>query len=177
MNGHRERTLSSAPRARQRGVGLVEVLIAVVLVSIGFLAAARMQVEGMRFSQSAYFQSQANLVAGDMIDRMRANTTGVTLKLYDGVDTNTSVEDPGCASKACDASERAQQDIFDWRTNFAVVAGASTPLMPGTASTPARGQITRLDGSRFRVTVSWSEVVGGAETTQNLNVFFVAESS
>jgi len=37
---------------RQKGVGLIEVLLAVIILSIGFLAAARMQVEGIAANQA-----------------------------------------------------------------------------------------------------------------------------
>ncbi|MFK7892804.1 MAG: type IV pilus modification protein PilV [Granulosicoccus sp.] len=66
----------------ERGIGLIEILIAVVVISIGFLATARMQVDSMRLSQSAYFQTQAAFLASEMIDRMRSNLPGVTSGFY-----------------------------------------------------------------------------------------------
>jgi len=73
-------------RCQQRGIGFIEILITIALLSIGFLALARMQVEGMRFSQSAYFQSQAYFLASDMINRMRTNTDGVRDGHYDNIE-------------------------------------------------------------------------------------------
>ncbi len=84
--------------SRHKGIGLIEILIAVVIMSLGFLAAARMQVEGMRFSQSAYYQSQAYFLASDMIDRMRSNITGVENGYYDDQATSSEADDPGCAT-------------------------------------------------------------------------------
>jgi len=68
---------------KQKGVGLLEILITVLLLSIGFLAAAKMQVQGMRFSQSAYIEAQAYFMISDMMDRMRSNAKGVRAKHYD----------------------------------------------------------------------------------------------
>ena len=65
----------------QQGIGLIEILIAVLLVSIGFLAAAQMQVHSMRFSQSAYHQSQAYYLATSMIARIRSNTKAGIFRL------------------------------------------------------------------------------------------------
>lgn len=160
---------------RQGGVGLIEVLVAVVLLSIGFLAAARMQMQGMRFSQGAYFQSQANFLAADMIDRMRTNTAGVLGGAYDAVSTTVAVADPECGTSVCDPAEQAQQDIYDWRAHFVPTDGVSAPLLPGRDDTPASGTITALGDGRFRVSVTWSEIIGGEDTDQSLSLAFTAE--
>ena len=161
----------------QRGVGLVEILIAVVLVSIGFLAAARMQVQGMRFSQSAYFQSQAYFLAGDMIDRMRANARGVDDSAYDAVDTDEAVADPGCdTSTLCSPAQQAQQDIFDWRAHFVPDGSGSVVVLPGAGDVAAKGTVTARGAGRYEVTVTWSEVVDGENAAQSLSMFFVTET-
>ena len=55
---------TTKPLEHQSGVGLLEVLIALIILSFGFLATARMQVEGMRYSQGAYNLSQAKFMEG-----------------------------------------------------------------------------------------------------------------
>lgn len=159
----------------ERGVGLIEILVAVVLVAIGFLAAAQMQVQGMRFSQSAYFQSQAYFMASDMIDRMRANHYGVDDGAYDAVDTDINVSDPGCADADCSPTQRAQQDIFDWSRNFVPVDGAPA-LLPANGETNARGTVTAGDNGEFNVTITWFEVVDGEAEAQPLTLAFVPET-
>lgn len=56
-----------------RGFTLVEVLVAVVILSIGLLAVAGMQTSSLRGGNSALLRSQAILGAEDILDRMRAN--------------------------------------------------------------------------------------------------------
>ena len=101
----------------QRGIGLIEVLIAVVVMSVGFLAAARMQVEGMRFSQSAYYQSQAYFLANDMIDRMRSNIPGVLSDAYNPFVTTKNPSPASCAGD-CTPSEIAALDLYEWSLNL-----------------------------------------------------------
>jgi type IV pilus assembly protein PilV len=61
----------------QRGFTLLEVLIALLVLSIGLLGLAALQGVGLRSSQEAYLTSQASLLAYDLADRVRANPAGV----------------------------------------------------------------------------------------------------
>lgn len=163
-------------RRSLRGIGLIEILIAVILISIGFLAAARMQVQGMRFSQSAYFQSQAYFLASDIIDRMRANPLGIQLNAYDAVDTLDAVADPNCGSTVlCTPAQQAQQDIFDWRQHFLSADGVST-LLPGSDATAASGRVLDRGDNRFEVTITWFEIVDGESRAQAQSMFFIPET-
>lgn len=60
-------------RKRTRGVGLIEVLIAVLVLSIGLLGIAGLQARALKNAQSAYERSQAVALTYLMLDAMRAN--------------------------------------------------------------------------------------------------------
>ncbi len=62
----------------QRGVGLIEVLIAVLVLAVSLLAIASLQTRSLQFNQSAYWRSQANIFAQEMFELLRASGTGVT---------------------------------------------------------------------------------------------------
>ncbi len=62
----------------QRGVGLVEVLVAVVVLAFGLLGIAAMQLTSLKNSQGALSRSQAIAQTYAMLDAMRANR-GVAL--------------------------------------------------------------------------------------------------
>lgn len=164
---------------RQSGIGLIEVLIAVLLVSIGFLAAARMQVEGMRFSQSAYYQSQAYFMASDMIDRMRGNTKGVSAGYYDDKSTASNAQDPQCGVKDCQPQSIALQDIYDWSTYLYPLNTTTgfVPTLPGTTTKPASGKIEDVGDGIYAVIMSWNEIVGGEDTEQSFRIQFALESA
>jgi len=61
-----------APR-RQRGFSLVEVLIALVILSVGMLGIAGLFVQGMQAGRTSVFRHHAVTLAGDVADRIRAN--------------------------------------------------------------------------------------------------------
>lgn len=57
------------------GMTLVEVLVTLVIISVGLLGVAALQLTTVRNNQDAYVRSQAAMLASDMLDRMRANRT------------------------------------------------------------------------------------------------------
>ena len=174
MNPQLAATLHGNPH-QQKGIGLLEVLLAVILLSVGFLATARMQVEGMRFSQGAYALSQAKFMVLDMTERMRANRSGMNLNVYKGKSTSAGTSNPSCVlnSTTCSPQDIALADIHAWSQNLHPVSGSSgfTPLLPSSASIAAGGTITydAAEGS-YSVAVQWSETINGADTMQNLAV-------
>lgn len=55
------------------GFTLIEVLVTVVILSIGLLGVAGLQASTIRGTQSAYFRSQAAALGHQIVDAMRAN--------------------------------------------------------------------------------------------------------
>lgn len=162
----------------QRGVGLVEIMVAVVIVSIGFLAAASMQVQGMRFSQSAYFRSQAYFMASEIIDRMRNNSVAVADGLYTGQTTSPTATNPQCEINDCDSTLMVDQDIYDWSAslhNFTGI-GHFTPALPSGPSVQANGLIELISPDEYRVTLTWAETVNGNNQAEELVVNFATEA-
>lgn len=62
-------------RYTQQGATLIEVLIAIVVLSIGLLGMAGLQATSIQSNYSAYYRSQATVLAYDYADRIRANRT------------------------------------------------------------------------------------------------------
>lgn len=162
---------------KQLGVGLIEILITIVLLSIGFLAAARMQVEGMRFSHSAYYQSQAYFLANDMINRMRTNSKGVQNGNYLGIATSPTSNDPGCDSSACGPSELAQQDVYDWGGYFYSRDGSASfiPALPSSENVTAGATVVAVNNDIWAVELVWSEIVDGEVQAETMTVNFALE--
>lgn len=161
------------PSRSQRGVGLIEVLLAVVLLSIGFLASARMQVQSMSYSQNAYALSQAKYLVLDMSERMRANREALRANLYDGLETATGTSEPGCVATGttCSAAERVAADRHAWSLALHPVAAGAVPLLPGTPAIPALGRVTRDAASgAYQVSVRWAERDGGSQQEREVSV-------
>ena len=137
--------------ARQRGAGLLEVLIAVLVLAVGVLGAVSLQVNALRYNASAAHNTQASFLAYDMLDRMRANADN--LASYN-INVNSS-----CAAGNSGSSILAI-DIQDF-------AHAVSCLLPG-----GYGSVV-INGNRATVVVGWSEerIVAAGGNTQ-----FVASS-
>ena len=101
----------------QLGVSMLEVLIAVLILSFGLLGLAGLLSGGMRANQSAYYRTVATNQAYDMTDRMRSNLAGVAAGGYANV---TGIPgNPGCDTGPCTPIQLAQYDAFDWNTTNA----------------------------------------------------------
>jgi type IV pilus assembly protein PilV len=101
-----------------RGVGLIEVMIAIIVVSIGILAVIGMQVTGKQANYDAVQRTTAAHLAYDMIERMRANPSALGAYAAAGVLGNGSLSAPGqsCSSTgtACSPAQMAAMDLYEW---------------------------------------------------------------
>ena len=93
----------------QRGFSLVEVLIALIIMSVGMLGIAGLYVQSMQAGRTSLFRHHAVTLAGDVADRIRANpTAGVA---YAGIGADNNCVGAGID---CDAVQMASNDIFLW---------------------------------------------------------------
>jgi len=126
MNNPIQQT-SYKKRQYMSGLSLLEILVTVVVLSIGLLGIAGMQAFGMRYSHDSYARSQATILANELIERMHANPDGVEAGAYwDAINNvalncsavtndpaHSSNSDPDCmGASTCDVNELAQLDIF-----------------------------------------------------------------
>lgn len=94
--------------SREQGFTLLEVLITVLVLSLGLLGLAALQVTSIRDTQGAYLKGQAVNGAYQIIDAMRANRGDALAGDYDddfpvGVDDYCGIQDPDAvASDLCD---------------------------------------------------------------------------
>jgi len=159
---------------KQQGVGLLEVLLTLVILSIGFLTAANMQIRSLKTNQDALMHSQATLLISDMMDRMRSNPEGVQLGAYNGKSTGNSVL-PECTTKTCTAQEIATLDLYEWSAHFENLRGETVfiPALPTSNSgEPAVGAISTPVNGIYSVSLTWQEVVDGAEADRTIAVEF-----
>ncbi len=78
----------------QAGFSLVEVLVAVFVLSVGMLGLAALQVAGLRSNESAQQRTDVTLAAYDVIDRLRADPRS----LFTGATLVQSIPGGTCAS-------------------------------------------------------------------------------
>ena len=99
-----------------RGFTLLEVLVALVVLSIGLLGLSGLQTTSLRNNHSAFLRSQATVVTNDIIDRMRANRDSATAGDYD-IAYTTATPAAGCGGgSGCSAADVASIDLNAWRS-------------------------------------------------------------
>ena len=142
----------NAPQ-RQRGFSLVEVLIALVIMSVGMLGIAGLYVQSMQAGRTSMFRHHAVTLAGDVADRIRANPTAGAAYAGAGVDG-------GCVAQGvdCSAPQMAANDIFLWSQQAAgqLPSGQITVVFDGAVTPPS-----------YSIAVSW------VEPGENLNYTIV----
>ena len=135
------------------GFTMIEVLVAIFVLAIGLLGLAGLQTTSLKNNTSAYTRSQAQLLAYDMLDRMRSNQEGVKLGNYDDL-LSSAPTDPNCAGSGCSVAELAQHDAYEWSTFLAQTLPSGTGLVTGSGA-----------GSIFTITVMWDDERTGATGT------------
>lgn len=123
--------------SRQRGASLLEVLITMLVVAIGLLGVAGLQLASTRYQQTSTVRTQALLQADVIVEKMRVNNANLTFANLVTAQANPETaylaeddyaaagglpDDPGCGLDGqpnCSAAESAQRDLREWRQSLA----------------------------------------------------------
>lgn len=126
------------------GFSIVEVLVALVVLSVGMLGIASLYVVTLRSSGSAISRMQAVNLASDLADRIRANRNG--REAY-----AEAAADEGCvgATASCNPEEMAAHDLYLWDQQLEATLG---PSATGTVVVEGAGTLRT-----YTITVSWRE--------------------
>lgn len=126
MIEHRPRIETGVSRARQSGMGMIEVLVALLVLAIGLFGVLSMQTKGLQMNQAGYYQSQAMFLAQDIIERIRANR-GAALDYYNTLGTTPALS-TNCETDTatCTPQQMATSDLYYW-----VVKGVQNLLPSG----------------------------------------------
>lgn len=135
---------SISKRKRSGGFSLVEVLIALVIMSVGMLGIAGLYVQSMQAGRTSMFRHNAVILVGDVADRIRANpTAGAAYAVPGGADN-------GCVAQgvSCSQPQMAQHDVFLWtqQATDTLPAGIVTVVFDGAVNPPT-----------YNITASWTE--------------------
>ena len=149
---------------KSAGFSVIEVLVALIVISIGLLGLANLQLAGLRQAHSAMLHTQATTLAHDVIDRMRGNYPGFSLGAYDTAFTAVPPDPaavPVCNTVAsdCTPAQIALADLVEWKCMLG--AWESVALCAGTLGTVAQlpggdAEILRT-GDDTTVTVRWQD--------------------
>ena len=117
---------------RQSGVGMVEILIALLVLAIGVLGYAGLQLNALKSSEEAHLRATATFIARDALERILANP-GSRAEYLDSDNWNENASDAGgapdnqnaCVSQACSSGDMADWDIemLTWQAANTMPAG------------------------------------------------------
>jgi len=181
------------------GFTLIEVLVTIVILSVGLLGMAALQITGVRSATGATSRTQATLLADDIVERMRANVTAVDANLFAAVDSTAincaALPNPYCgeyydgtnnvAAASCTPAQMAAFDINVWfcgATSSGIRRGGVTnSLASATATITCSDKDTTdtdacTDRSPHVITLGWTEnnpqkdAAGTTTTTQSISM-------
>lgn len=125
---------------------LIEVLVSVLILGIGLLGAAAIQLNALRYTDSSAMTSQASFIAYDMMDRIRANVDGNAANNGANV-LNSYALASLSAAPAGNMNDAVAQDLADFALNVTAFAGTSG----------ANSNIVVTSRPEVTITVTWND--------------------
>ncbi len=171
--------VTAASIHKSKGVGLVEVLVALVVVSFGVLGMASLQLTGMKHSSGGFNRSKALLYAQSMATRIRLNPVAVNTFAYNAFDSDkencAALPAPYCQARSgiagtqsCTPDELATFDLYsvscgDGGSGGGADKGVRGTLPNGKLTVDCVVQPCTAD-STYQVMITWSD---GRSRTNN----------
>ena len=152
---------------------MLEVLIAVLVFSLGMIGLAGLMIFAIQSNHVAYLRTQATFLAHNMAARMGANSAG----LWNGDYNITTILAPGTAitttcAAGCSPADLATHDIQAWsqqvNTFLPAAKGSITCGTTGLSTTPAGTQVDMRPpyGGSCTMTLKWNEAKSATGTPQ-----------
>jgi type IV pilus assembly protein PilV len=127
----------------QKGVSMIEVLVAIIVLSIGLLGLAGLQSAGLTHNQSASFRSTATMMSYSILDSMRANR----------VEARNGSYNIAIGASLSSGSTVPEQDVSNWLNELALRLPAGTGAI-------------NVNGNVVTVTVQWDDSRGALAAQQ-----------
>lgn len=136
--------------SRQRGLTLIELLVSILIISLGLLGLAKLQARMQLSEMESYQRAQALLLLNDMASRMTANPNSSGNYV-------TGSSSPVGVGMSCPTSTttRAQADKADWCNSLQGAAEVGDGNAKAGAMLGGRGCIESLGSGQYLITVAW----------------------
>lgn len=145
MKRNNTERLSLATLRREKGFGLIEVLVSLLILAVGLLGLGSLQTTGLTMTSEARNRSQAVFIAEDLFERARANRENLN-----GYDTSAA-DDLECKTNfAISNGGVATDDIAEWQNSIAC-------LLPN-----GNGSV-EVSGNTVTVEVTWDANSGNED--------------
>jgi type IV pilus assembly protein PilV len=140
----------------QKGASLIEILIAVLILSFGLLGMAALQTRALQGNQSSLQRSQAIMLNNSILDAMRIDRENAKGGSY----ALSSVCGPAGVGSG---TTLAANNLRDWLT-------AARDNMAGSDASPVCGSITCNISYVCTVTLRWDDSKAGGLSNQSVTV-------
>lgn len=130
-------------------MSLIESMIALLVISVGLLGIAALQIVAMQQNSSSQWHSQAVWYSYEITDRVLSNSA--VFASYNGVDTDDDY-DQSCVDLACSPAQMILADASNWKENVEKLPNG-------------RGMIEQVTPNELTITVMWDDEGTGATGT------------
>ncbi len=152
-----ESTFYPAP---QRGVGLIEILVAVLVFAVGILGVTAMQLAAKRSGYESTQRSIATSLARDIIERMRSNPGELDNYAVADLGSAAVTYTTDCNLASCTPAALAERDLYEWNE---LLKGASEQVVVEGLTSNAGGLVDSRacithDAGNIQVAIAWRGV-------------------
>lgn len=144
----------------QRGFSLVEVLVTMVVIGVGLLAAAGLQAMTKKINYDAVQRSGATQYAQAMVERLRGNPGELAGYVTADVEAVAAGVDCGAAAAACSATELVAYDLGQWARSINGLDETIDSEAAGGLVSPTGCISATATPNLYTVTVAWRGVTG-----------------
>ncbi len=140
-------------KRNQAGFSLLEVMIAVIVVSVGVLGISALQTTSSVFTESALYRSQAASLATEMVERMRSNVTEAKAGGYNISSLPSHSQNCVGPESDCTPEQIRNHDLRVWSNRV-------TNQLPSGTATISSGPDNGDDPVDITLTLQWDDSRG-----------------
>jgi len=148
-------------QAGQRGFSMIEVLVSVLIVSIGILGTLSLLINGLRMSSSSNYRSIAAAQATAMAEVLRGNPRAIISPAGSGLssfDVPVPGSNPDCYGVGgCARSDFVNNNVWDWQQQLANSLPSGTGIICRDGSAAASTTLACTNTGQYVVKVCWNE--------------------
>lgn len=161
---------STISGSKQTGFTLIEVLATVLIMAIGALGVASLQLAGLKYTSGSYARTQAVILADDMANRLKSNRAAALELDVDGDIGNDSpylipafasesVVGMNCLTDECNGEQLAAYDLNTWLAEVARVLPSGQGLLTFVDAPNSVG----VNQRQFNIGIQWRQVAGSSD--------------
>jgi len=149
---------------RQRGISMVEALVALVVIAVGMLGIAGLYLSSLQASRSAKLRSHAVELAGSIGDRIRANREAEAA--YATATYGGEPAERDCESDRCTPAQLAEDDLAKWLADIRIT-------LPGADAVTGTVEVTDRDqpeSDNYVINITWREANSDIDYTYTVSM-------